>query len=278
LERGAEDEPAIQPKGPGLEIFNIGFHAERDFLGRLSFPTISSDLSQTGDARLEKTTDVSSVVDGREPLVVGHEVRAGADDTHFSEQNVYELREFVYAQFSEPAACREHPGVIGSGKPVNFGVVYMEGPELENVKGTILETWALLLVDEWSRGLKHLGAPDDDSGNWEYEPDDKGRDPDIQAAFEEAVDGVLERLFAEAEEEHAFVFEHGDGVAEDFVEVGDDEEADAVGFAEPGVIAHGAVGPGELDHDEFYEAGGGDEFLNVLGFAQHGEGGRRAEG
>ena len=53
------------------------------------------------------------------------------------------------------------------------------------------------------------------------------RDRDIDDAFDGAVERILERLFAQADEAEAVVFEMGDGMAEFFLEVAQDQKPDA---------------------------------------------------
>src|SRR5438093_911309 len=98
-------------------------------------------------------------------------------------------------------------------------MVRAHGAELIDVELSILHAGARLDVKERSRRLKALRQPDNDCADREDDEHNRKADDEIERTFQEAVERILERLFAQRDEAEPVVLEMRHGVAQPFLEV-----------------------------------------------------------
>ena len=260
LPGGAGDDVPVHGEGPIFEIVNVVADAIDDVGGLAGFAAEALDLGEAGDAGLDEAAKAVGEGDFAKLDVVLDHVGAGADDAHFAAEDVDELGEFIEAEAAEPAAKGEDAGVELGGLEGVVRVVDAHGAKFEDVEGLEADAGAALAEEEGPGGLGALEDGDEEAEDGEDEGDDWEGDGDVEDALEDAVEGALEGLFAEADEADAAVFKEEDWAIEVFgdvfLDVVDDEEADAellALFADVGGVGDGV---GHLEEDDLGGTGG----------------------
>ena len=237
---GADDDIHVEPDGPGIDVFDVVADAvaDRRIVGDLAPETV--DLCQSGDARFDEMPYPVGCNRFPEGFVVFNEMGSRADHAHFSAQHIDELGKLIQTAPSEEGAKGENP-VVARFRLDSFGapirVCGIHGSELQDLERALVQSGSWLPVEQWTRGLPFLkeGHCEDQRGKNE---NDNGKcDSEIQQAFDQTVDRVLEWFVLKGEKGVGPVHRKMDGLIEQILPIVVDE--DMAPMAGAG-IQHGA--------------------------------------
>lgn len=188
-----------------------------------------------------------------ELLVMEGEVWAWADDGHLAAEDIPELGKFIEGGAAEEGAEGEDAGVAAAGLAgFECLIVDVHGAEFEDSEGAAVDTVARLFEEEGPRGLEAVGEPNGEAERGEDQADDGERDSDIDTAFEEGIERILEGFGVEGDKVELSLAEKADGAVKKVGEVRKNLEACADAGGGVGDIAEAGV-MGML-------SGGDDEF------------------
>src|SRR5205814_4597527 len=117
--------------------------------------------------------------------------------------------------------------IVTARLPCQIRMIRAHGAEFVNLELSILHSGAGLHVKERAGRLKTLRQPHDDRANGEDNQHDRNADGQIEHTFKKAVERILERLFPQRDEAESVVLELCHGMAQSFLQIADDEEANA---------------------------------------------------
>ena len=110
VEKSTENQAHIQPERPMFHIPDIGMHA---FLHKFQFPGFATESIYLGPARDARFYPMTNHILIDEPAIgrcMGRHVGTGSHHRHASEEDIDELRQFVYARTAHEVPKRELAG------------------------------------------------------------------------------------------------------------------------------------------------------------------------
>jgi hypothetical protein len=202
LSSGAGDDLEVQQQGPVAQVFQVVFDALGHLVEGVGFTAAAVDLGPAGDARAHLVTHHVGLDELAVLLVVGHRVRARADDAHAALQHVEELGQFVQRAAAQEGAEGGDARVVFAGLLHDRAVVH-GGHGAELVDGDLLAVQAVAALFEDGRaGRGGLDADGDDGQQRSDEQQDEGGQDEVAGAFDQAVDAD-EGAFQQAHHGHA---------------------------------------------------------------------------
>src|SRR5438132_8991785 len=98
----------------------------------------------------------------------------------------------------------------------------MHRAEFVDVELSILHSRAFLHVKQRTRRLQSLRDEHDHRQRWKNDQHDRKRDCEIDYPFEESVQWIFERLFAQSNESKTAIFKMSDRMAQSFLQITQD--------------------------------------------------------
>src|SRR5438105_4007589 len=151
-------------------------------------------------------------------------MRARTDNAHFAAQHIPELRDFIDAKLPEKSAERINPIVAVARLVRDPLLVRTHRAKFVNSEPAILNPGANLLMEKRTRGLQALRDPNDDCYHRKYDDQDENGNDDIERAFDETIERVLQRFFAQGHETKSAVLEVDDGMTQCLRKVAKDDQ------------------------------------------------------
>lgn len=275
LREGAQDNSALEREMPVFQILDVARDAVLD-VGIISrFTTEPAHLGEAGDAGFDESADMIVLHESRKLFVVLDQVRARADDAHIAAQNIPKLWHFIDAEFAKPLAEWINAFVSVPRLTRELIVTGPHGAKFVDDELSILHAGAGLRMKKWTGRLEALRDPDNYGQDGKYEEHDWQRDGEIDRPFEETVQGILERFFAQTDKAKAVVFEVRDRMSQLFLQIADNEQPDAeliadannipVDLGEERKLQQNDLGDAELPNYFLEFAGGAENRNSVFG-------------
>ena len=254
---------------PVFQILDVARNAVLDVGVIPCFTTEPAHLGEAGDAGFDECADVIVLHESRKLVIVLDQVRARPNDAHIAAQNIPKLRHFINAELAKPLAEWINAFVSIPRLTRELIVIGPHGAKFEDDELSILHAGTGLCMKEWAGRLVALCDPDKYRQDGKYEKHYRQGDGEIDRPFKEAVQGILQRFFAETDKAEAVIFEVRDRMSQLFLQIADNEQPDAELIADANNIAVDLGEEGKFQQNDLGDAKLPDYFLEFAGAAEN---------
>ena len=199
-----------------------------------------------------------------------NQVRPRPDDAHVAAQHVPKLRDLVDAQFAKPFSKRINALVAIARLPGQLPLIGAHGAELVDLELSILHAGAGLDVKKRSGRLETLRQPNHRSADRKNHQHERNSDGQIECPFQETIERVLERFLAQSDESEPVVLEMGHRMAQPFLEITDNEQANAQLVTDPDNVAFIVSNKWKLEQNDLSDPALAHNFIELIRCAENG--------
>src|SRR5437016_3553044 len=218
-----QDNSDLQRKIPVLQVLKIA----RDSIlnvGIISrFAAKTAHLSQPGNSRLNERADMVARHYFRKFGVMLEQMRARTDDAHFAAQHIPKLRNFIDAELPEKSPEWINAVVAPARLVRDLFVAGTHRAKFVNGESAILNSGTHLLMQERAGRLQALRDPDNDRHHWKHHGQDEPGNDEINRAFDETIERILQRFFAQGHKTKSAVLEVDHGMTQRFLQIAEDD-------------------------------------------------------